>query len=196
MVNKDSYGYNTLTANRIGEIHQATRSDEWYWIQGKLKIADWITRGKSPHELNADSIWQKGPAFMQLPEEEWPIHTATNIERVPEQKKVNFSGAVSTTLVETLASRIDVNRFSKFYILINNTAPILKLYRKFKVIHNSTSMEITPNDVEKAKIFWIKDAQQVMHNDVQEGKYKKLCPKNINGIIMVGGRAERLLEGT
>ena len=30
MIEKESYGFNTYAANRIGEIHQNTKQDEWY----------------------------------------------------------------------------------------------------------------------------------------------------------------------
>ena len=34
MINKESYGFNTFAANRIGEIHRNTSQDNWYWIEG------------------------------------------------------------------------------------------------------------------------------------------------------------------
>jgi len=58
MVFKESYGFNTFTANRIGEIHQATKPHEWYWVAGKawLNVADLTTRGCSPSEIGVGSI--------------------------------------------------------------------------------------------------------------------------------------------
>ena len=45
MVQKESYGFNTFAATRIGEIQQGTNKDDWYWVESKNNIADWITRG-------------------------------------------------------------------------------------------------------------------------------------------------------
>ena len=46
MIRKESYGFNTFAANSIGEIQQKTNPSEWFWVQGILNIAYWITRGK------------------------------------------------------------------------------------------------------------------------------------------------------
>ena len=73
MISKDSYGFNTFAANRVGEIQQSTRSGDWYWISGKDNVADCLTRGLSPKDLDIDSVWQSGPAFLKLLEDEWPL---------------------------------------------------------------------------------------------------------------------------
>ena len=143
MINKSSYGFNTFAANRIGEIHQATSPDEWYWLQGKLNIADWVTRGKAPCELHDESIWQRAPAFLQSSENEWPILCQSTIKDVPELKKLDFSGTSAVIVTETLAGRIDIERFSRYRLLINTTARILKLYEKAKAKRRNFLMEIT-----------------------------------------------------
>ena len=68
MIQKDSYGFNTFVALCIGEIQEATNPSDWYWEDGKLNISDWLARGKSPRELGEDSLWQRGPDFLRLPE--------------------------------------------------------------------------------------------------------------------------------
>ena len=41
MISKESCGFNTYAANRIGEIQQETNPSEWVWTAGSLNIADW-----------------------------------------------------------------------------------------------------------------------------------------------------------
>ena len=67
MIQKESYGFNTFVALRVGEVQGHTNPQNWYWIDGKLNIADWITRGKNPDELGPGSTWQNGPEFLKLP---------------------------------------------------------------------------------------------------------------------------------
>ena len=55
MIQKESYGFYTFVAVRVGEIQDHTNPHNWYWIDGKLNIADWITRGKNPDELGPGS---------------------------------------------------------------------------------------------------------------------------------------------
>ena len=51
MINKESYGFNTFTVNRLGKIHQSTLPSEWYWVKGNVNIAHWISRGMSVSDL-------------------------------------------------------------------------------------------------------------------------------------------------
>ena len=57
MIHKESYGFNTFVVVRVGEIQESSDPDNWYWVEGKLNISDWLTRGKSPVELDVNSIW-------------------------------------------------------------------------------------------------------------------------------------------
>lgn len=75
-IQKDSYGYQTFYANRIGEIQKAGTVDEWKWIEGCRNIAD-ITRGATPEELDEESEWQRGPEFLRRMEAEWPVKSAS-----------------------------------------------------------------------------------------------------------------------
>ena len=65
MINKESYGFNTFAANRIGEIHQNTERHNWYWIEGKLNVADITTRGCNAGEFGEGSVWQKWSGFSE-----------------------------------------------------------------------------------------------------------------------------------
>ena len=53
MIQKESYGFNTFTATRIGEIQENTDPD-WVWIDGGENIADVMTRGVQIDEL---AVW-------------------------------------------------------------------------------------------------------------------------------------------
>ncbi|KAJ7999296.1 hypothetical protein DPEC_G00213950 [Dallia pectoralis] len=78
-VQRESYGYQTFFANRIGEIQGSTNVQDWFWVPGPLNIADIISRGASPRELDEGSEWQLGPTFLNLPESEWPVKSAKDV---------------------------------------------------------------------------------------------------------------------
>ena len=40
MINRDSYGFRSFAANRIGEIQDTTKKEDWYWVEGNLNVAD------------------------------------------------------------------------------------------------------------------------------------------------------------
>ncbi len=59
MVQKESYGFNTFAAVRVGEIQEGTDPKYWYWTDGEFNIADWLTRGKNP-ETSTRTVCGKG----------------------------------------------------------------------------------------------------------------------------------------
>nr|XP_061826459.1 uncharacterized protein LOC133612783 [Nerophis lumbriciformis] len=78
-IRRESYGYQTLFANWIGEIQSSTAVQEWLWIPGSQNIADVITRGAGPQDLDQNSEWQNGPKFLSPPESEWPTKSAKEL---------------------------------------------------------------------------------------------------------------------
>lgn len=185
MIQKESYGYNTFAATRIGEIQEGTNPQDWYWVESDKNIADWITRGKRPSDIKSESDWQKGPRFLQLPESEWPISKVVHHPELP------MKTALTTLAAEqdSLARRIDINRHSSYNKLLRVTARVLAMYAREPVSLKNATKTLTPDDISKAERFWIIDAQRKMLTDVKKSKYKRLCPKRReDGVIVVGHR--------
>ena len=56
-------------------------------------------------------------------------------------------------------------------------------------------MYVTSKDVETAEVFWIKEAQRNMKNDIKHGTYRRLCLRlRDDGIYVISDRAEKWLE--
>ena len=60
MIPKESYGFNTFIAVRVGKIQECTDPSEWFWIEGELNVAEW-----EGGDINFKSIWQEGPSFLR-----------------------------------------------------------------------------------------------------------------------------------
>ena len=194
MIQKDSYGFNTFVAVRIGEIQENTNSNDWYWVESRNNISDWLTRGKTPNELGQGSTWQNGMDFLNLPEEEWPLKREQPKEDLPEQLKTVMK--YDAQVEETLLSRIDLNRFSNCQRLLRVTARVLAMYQKEPKLSftNAVNM-LTHVNIEKAENFWYLEAQKVMKEEILQGEMKRLCPTTRNdGVIVVGGRVEKLFR--
>ena len=65
-IGRDSYGLNTFVVNRVDEIHQVTKDEEWLGTNGKLSISDLTTRGAGARVISESSNWQKSPKFLSL----------------------------------------------------------------------------------------------------------------------------------
>ena len=50
-------------------------TDCW-WVLGQYNVADLVTRGCSPEQLDDNSLWQRGPKFLTKAVEEWPKKSA------------------------------------------------------------------------------------------------------------------------
>ena len=104
-IQRNSYGYQTFFANRVGEIQKSSSVDEWWWIPGDLNVADIITRGAAPEDLQENSVWQTGPEFLKQPVEEWPKKSAKEVAAyakggIDRLQRKSFSAALTRSQVK------------------------------------------------------------------------------------------------
>ena len=156
-IQRESYGYQTFFANRIGEIQGSTNVQDWWWIPGPLNIADIISRGASPEELDEDTEWQLGPKFLSLPEREWPVKSAKDVavearENIMRIQKKAFvaaltrSGAKKEPKTEpssnptnlhrppagsAVTNLVKIQRFSSLTRLVKSLALVWRAAKKF-----------------------------------------------------------------
>ena len=192
MIQKESYGFHTFVALRIGEIQSSTSPEDWAWIGGKNNIADWTTRSKDPSELDEGSQWQTSPAFLKQPLSEWPLKQECKVEELPEQTKT----ILHLTNEKKDDNPIDINRFSSLTKLLRVTARVLAIFDKSKG-YSLKNIAVPPSTemLNHAKHFWVKDAQSDLTKEIEKGDFARLNPRTRkDGIIVVGGRAERWME--
>ncbi|KAG1941179.1 hypothetical protein F2P79_016312 [Pimephales promelas] len=101
-IQRESYGFQTFFANRVGEIQKAGPVTDWWWIPGEVNIADLVTRGCSPDSLDENSLWQEGPKFLSSPVEDWPMKSASEVaadarEVVSKLQRKAFSAVLTRT---------------------------------------------------------------------------------------------------
>ena len=173
MIQKETYGFNTCAAKRIGKIQEGTNPSDWYWMEGELSIADWITRGKKPKEIDADSSWKKGPEFSQKADSEWPIKKIFNGEELLERVKTAMTTQV--TVNDTTSPEIDITRYSSHTKLIRVTARVLAVsQRNSRPSLKNAAKTSTPADIERAELFRNRKPQESLKELVIEGKFKRI----------------------
>ena len=67
-----SRSFKLFVANCVGEIQNITSPEQWRYVSTKDNPADHLTRGMAALALACNDQWWKGPAFLQMDEEEWP----------------------------------------------------------------------------------------------------------------------------
>ena len=212
MMNKSSYGFDTFEANRLGEMQRNSNKQEWFWLPGSLNIADLITRGCSPENLNIDSPWQNGLDVFKEPEEVWTQFKAPVPEVIPGLKKQNrvtiegqtfividgetFQTAEKIEVTDSLAARFNISRFSQYNRLLRVTARILAAYRPPPALKNIV-LDVSASQLKQAEIFWVREAQREISDEDLKHKFVRLSPKRQpDGLITVGHRMEKWQQVT
>ena len=196
MIQRESYGYKTYAALGIGEIQSATDPQDWYWISGYENIADWVTRGRHVEELSEKGIWQNGPEFLRLPEDEWPIRQSCQTLKIPESIKsvMTFNAAVDNLQIGII---IDIDRFSCYTKLIRVTSRVLSVFQTLTPSLKHLFDNPKTKGYQTAIEFWVKDAQPGFTLHEITSKYKRLAPQIYeNVVLMVGSRMENWVEFT
>ena len=63
--------FHVFVANRVAEIHDVTRSEDWRYMPTNLNVADAASRGQTVADLLPDGTWAGGPEFLQQEEDQW-----------------------------------------------------------------------------------------------------------------------------
>ena len=184
-IQKDSYDFKTFVATRVSEIQSKTKGGEWYWVDGKLNPADLLTRPCNSESLRSNSFWQKGPDFLSLPHELWPI-SQTHVPELPDKIA---SVSICTTLKFNLDD-LDISRFSNYHKLLRVTCRVLCLYECKSI--RGISKEPTTQNVIDTELLWIRYIQGNLLD--WESRYARLGPFIKNGVIHVGARISSWLK--
>lgn len=207
-VQRESYGYQTFFANRIGEIQGSTNVQDWWWIPGPLNIADIISRGASPEELDEGSEWQLGPKFLSLPESEWPVKSAKDVavearenltriqkkafvaaltragaKKEPKQSPISTSMDLHRPAAGAVAARLlDVRRFSNLPRLIKSIALVWRAAKRF--LHAKATGRLKWEAVLLAGIVTVAE---------REDAFRDLCLAAQEGANFPGTTTDRLV---
>ncbi|XP_063547081.1 uncharacterized protein LOC134754673 [Cydia strobilella] len=188
----DTRSYNIFIANRLGEIDELSRVNEWRYIPTKLNIADVATR-----EVYDDSIfkneWLYGPEFLHADESHWPSDTGS-----PEINELTLEYINIVHRESDYLPVPDATRFSSWLRLQRATAAVLKFIERCK--HRSADIDCAL--MVRAEQLLIKQAQHESFGDdiaaIKNGnvlgrssKLRHLSPfLDENGLLRCSGRID------
>ncbi len=109
---------------------------------------------------------------------------------LPERKQ-KFVGMARAAKEPTLLDCFNLERFTKWKLLIHTTARVFLVCQRLKA-RSPLRLEPEVKDLENAERMWIMEAQKGLQLD----KLKRLCPTTENGLVLVGGRTERWMQAT
>ena len=92
--------FKTFVANRVAAILQASRVEQWDYINTQLNPADFASRGQKVSVFMQNEVWISGPVFLSKPEKEWPDKCDQREELTAEDPEVKKGVLVNATTVE------------------------------------------------------------------------------------------------
>ncbi len=197
-INSTADKYKTFVANRIADVQEVTRPEQWRHVESEQNPADCLSRGLSPTELLSHELWWNGPLWLKSTKENWPKNPNVTI---PEDKlELKGKKVLSTSKVEVNEVIEKMwNRYQSFKLLVRVSARIRTWKNKIKMKH------LTVSEIESERLFWIRLEQGSTFKEevklLKDGKpiqsHSKLLQLSpfldSNGIIRVGGRLKESL---
>ena len=138
--------------------------------------------------LNSNSMWQKGPEFLYLPQSEWPVKKNVDFEALSDLKITSF--ACETNIELNVFNIVNIERFSNYFKFIRAICRVVLIckLKSFKGI----KVEPTGESIKDTEFFLIKEVQKSLGD--WSNKYKCLGPSKQDGLIVVGQRISRWLK--
>ncbi|KAI2646144.1 ORF V: Enzymatic polyprotein [Labeo rohita] len=194
----ESCRYRVFVGNRIAEIQELTDQCSWRYVGSADNPADDLTKGKSLSYLASPNRWSRGPPFLLLDPQEWPVLPTPEPSDDPtELRKSTFCGVVASP---TTSSHPDRWSHSTWLDLLDATA------RNLRGDPNSDTVPEAA-DYRQAEVHVLKHVQQESfpkdYHLLESGKTVKpnsrlvaLAPEMdpSNGLIRVGGRLRRVAD--
>lgn len=198
--------FKPFVANRVGQIQTVTEPAQWRHVPTDQNPADVITRGLSSMDLIQAEKWWNGPAYLQLPEGEWPLNKVeAHIQENQEMKKHHHKTAIDNTLITTDIGQfgIEPTKFSSWqklnrvYAYVSRFIDNCRLPKQLR--HTG---ELQPNEIQEAETYFVRLAQKEKFSDevnkLSAGKVlkvSKLVPlkpgMDEEGVIRSNGRLEK-----
>ncbi|XP_011883974.1 PREDICTED: uncharacterized protein LOC105571113, partial [Vollenhovia emeryi] len=184
--------------NGVAQLQELTPAAHWRYIPGTSNPADCASRGLSTAQLQSQSLWWTGPPWILNPDS-WPSQPALSEE-------LSATEAHPGVSLLTVTPRTDyrwelIYRYSSLTKLLRITALCFKFVSRLRKVHYSLPVRhISPETLEKARLFWIQATQatyfshelKALQADSPLAKahaFNRLTAYiDAQGVIRVGGR--------
>ena len=197
--------FKPFVSGGVAEIQETVGVHDFRYIRSKSNPADTHTRGTEPSQLTG---WVEGPAFLQLPEIEWPSFQVedqsiqSEFEVLKEMKpteKANMSveHKAAIAAVNTKPEQIKTEDNPILHQLSKTCSSFLKVRRTLAYVRrfvqnarktNAKTGPITVEELKESENLLFKWSQVDLNSSVID---KKLIPKlDENGLLRAHGRLE------
>lgn len=151
----DPARFNVFVANRVSEIQRNLPGARWRHVRSEDNPADCASRGISPQNLIAHSLWWTGPHWLRDIRENWP-HLIIN-DNASEELRTNSNAAI---IVQPNYQWDLITKISSWKRLTRITAWCKRFGNNCRApIADRLLGPLTVTEFRDAHEFWVKDAQ-------------------------------------
>ncbi|GBM17102.1 hypothetical protein AVEN_133355-1 [Araneus ventricosus] len=162
----DPNRWKIFVCNRTTEILHYTTPSQWRHCPGFQNPSDHISRGISPTEPSSLDIWWDGPDWLSQHPDNWPTES-DSLKEIPQCTAEARKPKVQPLCTSTFQPVINASYFSSYTRLLRVTAWILRFLKNCKSKHR-LFQELTSDEIEKAKDYWILVVQkQCFHVEIK-----------------------------
>ena len=198
----------------VSEMRKICAVEEVYHVPGKLNVADLGTRsGVKVDQLGSDTVWQKGPSFLSLRRELWPVTRPTQKYDVPDEEirgepQVYLSAALKVKLSRVVQSDpglcyvIKDDLDSQVSPLLENIMAVMnysncldtvkrilaRLFQTWQGGKELGKMAPVKETLEKAEQMILVSAMPRTVEALRKGKLFSLLPCKVGNLLVTRGR--------
>ena len=185
---------------RARHIRELTDESRWMHVKGEENPADLTTRGVLASELKNNEFWYKGPSWLRLPIDQWPVNESyvevtdeSVVEmRAEDRKRVEQTEVMLAVVADDV---IDVRRFSSLQRLLRVTAYVKRFVHNTRNKLDRKSGELSTEEIQQSELTWIRSVQREF-KDGSKGSEDILrnlnCFVDENEVIRCRGRLENM----
>lgn len=200
-LNQHPARWKTFVANRVSAIQTKLPRATWHHVPTADNPADCASRGIPATDLVNHPLWWTGPPWLLLDKDQWPHLQVVSSDDAEIERRTQVNLAV-----EKVRDEWDLSvRISSWPRLLRVTAYVMRFAdrcrKRLLVDHGNTPLfHLTSQEIENAKIFWIKTVQSsVFSSEIRDAAVNKQISSRSRlirlnpfldemGILRVGGR--------
>ena len=151
---RNNKAWMNYVANRVREILQISKREQWRYCPGAQNPADMPSRGHYRTCFQVHSFWWEGPLFLKEDEKEWPTFPENNDQNEAMKEKMKHDPIITHVMLSGSKTKeiIDIDRFSNKNKLVRTFAWVLRfltnLRNKGEKHHNSN---LSMSEIENAE---------------------------------------------
>ena len=111
-IRNDARRFHVFVANRVEQIRQATRPDQWHYVRSSDNPADHASRGMQAEQLLSSSTWFSGPSFLWDPD--WKLPSEAEIKLNPSDPEIKKTKITHLVCQEGSDLHSRLERFSSW----------------------------------------------------------------------------------